>query len=229
MKFPDSTYFNRKLPKQRFYENLTVSAATKKSFVDQIKSIYWENKISADTINIAAENTVTEIEIFRINLNQDTIDESVLRLLDKGIPYPIIFILQYNGKSKLCVAYKEMCGIIESSQKAAHQAVNTLLVQRNWMIGYRIAEEEFGGQERSEYGLHVIKKLSKELTNRYGKGYDRGTLYRCLKFYKLFPEIVASLRQQSGAILSWTHYRILLQVEDKEARDWYARLYCWSF
>ncbi|MGN9055969.1 DUF1016 N-terminal domain-containing protein, partial [Bariatricus sp. HCP28S3_A7] len=111
---------------------------------------------------------------------------------------------------------KDMCGIIESSQKAAHQAVNTLLVQRNWMIGYRIAEEEFGGQERSEYGLHVIKKLSKELTNRYGKGYDRGTLYRCLKFYKLFPEIVASLRQQSGAILSWTHYRILLQVEDKE-------------
>lgn len=66
MKFPDSTYFNRKLPKQRFYENLTISAATKKSFVDQIKSIYWENKISADTINIAAENKVTEIEIFRI-------------------------------------------------------------------------------------------------------------------------------------------------------------------
>lgn len=118
---------------------------------------------------------------------------------------------------------KDMCGIIESSQKAAHQAVNTLLVQRNWMIGYRIAEEEFGGQERSKYGLHVIKKLSKELTNRYGKGYDRGTLYRCLKFYKLFPEIVASLRQQSGTILSWTHYRILLQVEDKEARDWYEK------
>lgn len=118
---------------------------------------------------------------------------------------------------------KDMCGIIESSQKAAHQAVNTMLVQRNWMIGYRIAEEEFGGEERSEYGLQVIKKLSKELTNRYGKGYDRGTLYRCLKFYKLFPEIVASLRQQSGAILSWTHYRILLQVKDKEARDWYEK------
>ena len=62
MKFPDSTYFNRKLPKQRFYENLTVSAATKKSFVDQIKSIYWENKISADTINIAAENTISVID-----------------------------------------------------------------------------------------------------------------------------------------------------------------------
>lgn len=118
---------------------------------------------------------------------------------------------------------KDMCGIIESSQKAAYQAVNTALVQRNWLIGYRIAEEELGGEGRSEYGLKVIKKLSKELTNLYGKGYDRGTLYRCLRFYKMFPEIVSSVRQQSGIILSWTHYRILLQVEDKKARDWYEK------
>ena len=104
----------------------------------------------------------------------------------------------------------DMCGIIESSQKAAYHAVNIALVQRNWLLGYRIAEEELGGQERSEYGLQVIKKLSKELTNRYGKGYDKGTLYRCLKFYKMFPEIVATLGQQSGVILSWSHYRILL-------------------
>ena len=61
---------------------------------------------------------------------------------------------------------KDMCGIIESSQKAAYQAVNTLLVQRNWLIGYRIAEEELGGDERSEYGLEVIKKISKELNKK---------------------------------------------------------------
>ena len=118
---------------------------------------------------------------------------------------------------------KDMCGIIESSQKSAYQAVNTLLVQRNWLIGYRIAEEEFGGEERSEYGLQVIRKLSEELKNRYGKGYDRGTLYRCLKFYKMFPQIVASLGQQSGIVLSWTYYRILLQVEDEKAHAWYEK------
>lgn len=118
---------------------------------------------------------------------------------------------------------KDMCGIIESSQKTAYQAVNATLVQRNWMIGYRIAEEEFGGEERSEYGVKTIKNLSEELTTRYGKGYDRGNLYRCLKFYKLFPEIVASLRQQSGVLLSWTHYRVLLQVEDEQARAWYEK------
>ena len=55
------------------------------------------------------------------------------------------------------------------------------------------------------------------------KEYDRGTLYRCEKFYKMFPEIVVSLRQQSRGILSWTHYRTLLQVNDKEARDWYEK------
>ena len=118
---------------------------------------------------------------------------------------------------------KDMCGIIESSQKAAYQAVNTLLVQRNWLIGYRIAEEELGGDERSEYGLEVIKKISKELTQRYGKGYDRSNLYHCLKFYKTFPEIVDTACRQSGILLSWSHYRTLLQVKDPEARDWYEK------
>lgn len=59
---------------------------------------------------------------------------------------------------------KDMCEIIESSRKAAYQAVNTALVQRNWLIGYRIAEEELQGEIRSEYGLKIIKKLSQELT-----------------------------------------------------------------
>lgn len=57
---------------------------------------------------------------------------------------------------------RDMCGIIESSQKAAYQAVNSALVQRNWLIGYRIAEEEMQGEARSEYGLRVIKRLSQD-------------------------------------------------------------------
>jgi len=118
---------------------------------------------------------------------------------------------------------KDMCGIIESSQRVAYQAVNTALVQRNWMIGYRIAEEEFGGEERSEYGLQVIDKLSRELTERYGKGYDRSNLYHCLRFYKMFPEIVDAASRQFAPLLSWTHYRTLLQVEDEAARTWYAK------
>ena len=116
---------------------------------------------------------------------------------------------------------KDMRGIIESSREAAYKAVNTTLVQRNWLIGYRIAEEELQGEERSEYGLQIIKSLSKELTKIYGKGYDRSNLYHCLRFYKMFPEIVDTLCRQSERLLSWSHYRALLQVEDKVARAWY--------
>lgn len=117
----------------------------------------------------------------------------------------------------------DMCGIIESSQKAAYQAVNTTLIQRNWLLGYRIAKEELGGDERSEYGLRVIKEISKKLTQRYGKGYDRSNLYHCLKFYKTFPEIVDTVCRQSNSLLSWSHYRALLQVKDHDARAWYEK------
>ena len=118
---------------------------------------------------------------------------------------------------------KDMCGIIEASQKAAHQAVNVALVQRNWLLGYRIAEEELGGQERAEYGKELIKNLSKELTKNYGKGFDYSSLYKFVRFYKAFPEILDSVNPKSVPLLSWTHYRVLLQVEDKAARDWYEK------
>ena len=113
--------------------------------------------------------------------------------------------------------------IIDSSQKSAYQAVNVALVYRNWLIGYRIAEETLNGEDRAEYGREVIKNLSKELTKLYGKGFDRVTLYRCYRFYNVFPEIVATLWQQSGNILSWSHYRVLIQIEDKTAREWYTK------
>lgn len=116
-----------------------------------------------------------------------------------------------------------MCGIIESSRKIAYHAVNAALVQRNWLIGYRIAEEELNGEVRSEYGEKVIKNLSRELTERYGKGYDKSNLYHCLRFYKTFPEIVDTLCRQSRNLLSWSHYRALLQVEDENARLWYEK------
>ena len=108
MNFPSSTQFNKKLPKQNFYENLSVPAPIKKLFVEQIKALYWQNKFSADTINLTVGETVTEIEVFRIILNQDKIDETVLKLMDKGIPYHIVFILEFNEKIKLCTAYKEV-------------------------------------------------------------------------------------------------------------------------
>lgn len=113
--------------------------------------------------------------------------------------------------------------IIETSQRQAYHAVDTILVQRNWLIGYRIAEEGLDGLERAEYGTNIIKMLSNELTNKYGKGYDRSNLYHYLRFYKAFPEIVDTACRQSHIRLSWSHYRCLIQVKDEEARNWYEK------
>ena len=118
---------------------------------------------------------------------------------------------------------KDMCGIIESSQKAAYQAVNIALVQRNWLLGYRIASEELQGEGRAKYGAEIIKKLSKELTAEYGKGYTKSNLYNFYSFYKTFPEIFHPSSGKSNTLLSWTHYRVLLQVKDSKARDWYEK------
>lgn len=93
-------------------------------------------------------------------------------------------IIKYQNTDNVL---EDVCSIINSARDYAYQAVNIALVERNWLIGYRIAEEELKGKDRAEYGTEIIKKLSKELTKEYGKGFDRSNLYRFLNFYKNFP------------------------------------------
>ena len=104
---PQSTEFNKRIPKQKFYEHITVSPALKKSFVDQIRMIYWRNKVAATTVNLAPGTLVDEIEVFEIKLNSASLDEAVLRQIDREISYHIIFLLEYEGKLQAWTAYKE--------------------------------------------------------------------------------------------------------------------------
>ena len=107
---PKSTEFNRRIPKQKFYENLTISSALKRIFVEQIRVIWWRNKIAPATMNLAAGETVTEIEVFEVCLSAPQLDEAVLRQIDKEIPYHILFLLEYEGKYQAWTAYKEATG-----------------------------------------------------------------------------------------------------------------------
>ena len=107
---PKSTEFDRRIPKQKFYENLTVTPALKRVFVEQIKTIYWRNKIAPATVNLAEGKVVTEVEFFEIRLTEPLLDESVLRQIDKEVPYHIVFLLEYQGKYQAWTAYKEATG-----------------------------------------------------------------------------------------------------------------------
>lgn len=104
---PTSTDYNKRIPKQKFYDNISVTPAMKRIFIDKIKSIYWRNKIAPTTINLAAGDYVTEIEIFEIKLEEQNLEESVLRLIDREIPYHIVFLLEYDGLYQAWTAYKE--------------------------------------------------------------------------------------------------------------------------
>ena len=105
--FPASTEFGKRIPKQKFYENLTITPALKKRVIDDIRIIYWRNKIAASTMNLAAGQMVTEIEVFEIRWNTQTVNEAILRQIDREIPYHILFLMEYGGKYQAWIGYKE--------------------------------------------------------------------------------------------------------------------------
>jgi hypothetical protein len=108
LELPPGTAFNRRIPKQKFYENLSVSAELKRLFVEQINVIYWRNKIAPTTVNIAAGENISEIEVIEIRLNQSELDKRILQLIDRGIPYHILFLLTYKEQVQAWIGYKEL-------------------------------------------------------------------------------------------------------------------------
>jgi len=142
---------------------------------------------------------------------------------------------------------QDACVIIDQAQAAAYYAVNETLIKRNWLLGMRIQHEVLKAK-RAEYGEQVVLVLSKALTMRYGMGFTKTNLYNYIGFYQKWPEIFHAVSGKSTDIesifhatsgksenvlqavtakapirLSWTHYRIILQENNKEARNWYEQ------
>ena len=108
--FPKSTEFNKRIPKTKFYEHLEIGKNIKDSFVQDIDSIIWANKIAPSTVNISAGETVTEIQVFRIVLKHSEFNTNVLRIIDEQIPYHILFIICADNKEPAWIGYKEQSG-----------------------------------------------------------------------------------------------------------------------
>ncbi len=145
----------------------------------------------------------------------------------------------------------DACNIIEQAQRIAYNSVNVTLVKRNWLLGMLI-HKEILNEQRAGYGEQIIKELARELTRQYGDGFSQANLYHFVSFYNCFPNIfhavsgksaegstsnnfyavsrktsnvllLDTLLSETPLLLSWTHYRILLQEQNKDARDWYER------
>lgn len=126
--------------------------------------------------------------------------------------------------------FQRTSSIVEKARSEAYNYINETLVRRNWLLGKLIAEEELLGKTRAAYGLNVIKNLSRRLSAHFGKGFTRRDLYHYLTFFKTYSDLflpteskVYSASTQSYVLLSWTHYRTLLQELNTDARKWYER------
>jgi predicted nuclease of restriction endonuclease-like (RecB) superfamily len=112
--------------------------------------------------------------------------------------------------------YQRISSILADARTRVRHAVDTAMVQTYWEIGKTIVEEEQQGEKRAEYGVYLLDSLSQRLTTEFGKGFDRTNISKMRVFYLAYP-IVDALRLQ----LSWTHYRLLLRIDDPQKRSFY--------
>lgn len=114
--------------------------------------------------------------------------------------------------------YRAVKQIIEESRNQVYRAANFAMVQSYWSIGRLIVEEEQSGKERATYGKELVEAISQRLTQEYGKGFDRSNIWNMRQFYQVFPILDAVRRE-----LTWTHYRMLMRVNNEKARAYYMQ------
>ena len=113
--------------------------------------------------------------------------------------------------------YEGIKNILTTARNKVYQTANFAMVEAYWNIGKSIIEEQ-GGNEKAEYGTGLLKELSKQMTQDFGKGFTVANLKNMRQFYLTFPNGYA-LRSE----LSWTHYRLLMRVENENAREFYMQ------
>lgn len=104
---PEKTYFGKLVPKNKFYDKLTIDKKLERSFIDQIASIRWVHKLSADLLNVEKGSITEEVEVFLIKLKTSELDLNVLRQMDRQLHYHLIFILEYEEQCQIWTGYKE--------------------------------------------------------------------------------------------------------------------------
>lgn len=121
-----------------------------------------------------------------------------------------------NGPGRFSELIGRLQNIIRRARREALHSVDTLQVRACWEMGRHIVEFEQGGADRAQYGARLLSRIAERLTAGFGKGFDERNLRHMRAFFRIFP-IWNALRSE----LSWTHYRLLLRVEDRRGREWY--------
>ena len=127
---PEKTYFGKLVPKNKFYDKLAIDKQLERSFIDQINSIRWVHKLSADLLNVEKGNIVVEVDVLLIKLKTSELDLNVLRQMDRQLHYHLILILEFEDQYQLWTGYKE-------------ESVNTAFKVGNYYHTDWVTEETF--------------------------------------------------------------------------------------
>jgi len=125
--WPRATAFGRVIPKTKIYEHAGANTGLKDLFLREVDQIVWSHKLAPETVNLAASRQVAEIQVFRITARTATLDDDILRAIDKAIPFPLIFEVAHSGRVRLAAAYKR-----PSESDSARWVVGTYF-QGDWL------------------------------------------------------------------------------------------------
>lgn len=161
LQLPGKAKFNRNIPKKKFYEQTRANEKLKGLFIQQIESIYWQYKLSKETTNLSPTKDVEEIQIIEITLREPELSETILKKIDTQIPYPVLYVLTYNQRHKLKMAYKER------SQRRINQYKVISYHESDWLTKEELSERDIlKGINLQQVYENLIRSLSKVQTSQ---------------------------------------------------------------
>jgi predicted nuclease of restriction endonuclease-like (RecB) superfamily len=116
--------------------------------------------------------------------------------------------------------YAQVQAVLQQARQQAKRSVNQVMVQAYWQVGRLIVEHEQGGADRAAYGAKTLQALADKLLSEFGKGFSVGNLRNFRQFFLTIKE--PEIHDLPSSELSWTHFRMLMRVQDPAARKWYA-------
>lgn len=199
LRFSDSTKYGKTVPKEAFYRHMTLNSKTKESFVRDIKKIVWANKLSHTNMNIEAGSSVKEIEIFEIELKNDSIDYGTIEAIAKQVPQKIVFVLKYEGRAQLCIYLKKLHMTVWQPENMLVLNIVGMDLDKVWdnfvlqISGLREEPGTAGAEEAVERDIER-RKLQKKIDALRRKMANEKQFNRKIKLRKEIAELTQQLK-----------------------------------
>ncbi len=117
--------------------------------------------------------------------------------------------------------YEDVRFILQRAREEAYNSANGIMTYAYWKVGRRIVEQEQYGEMKARYGSHLIKNLSKQLSDEFGTGFSVANLRNCRQFYLIFPE--DSYGFSMAGKIPWSHLRSIMRISDEDERNFYLK------